>query len=77
MFHQGSGAFAGSYGEVTAQIENYQEQVSNLALFMAKRTKYSGEEIANNITSEWDIDAKEAKDKGVCDEIIDSIDELL
>lgn len=77
LFHQGSGAFAGSYGEVTAQIENYQEQVSNLALFMAKRTKYSGEEIANNITSEWYIDAKEAKEKGVCDEIIDSIDELL
>lgn len=77
LFHQGSGAFAGSYSEVIAQIDNYQEQVSNLALFMAKRTKYTNEEIANNITSEWYIDAKEAKEKGVCDEIIDSIDELL
>lgn len=77
LFHQGSGAFAGSYSEVIAQIDNYQEQVSNLALFMAKRTKYTNEEIANNITSEWYIDAKEAKEKGVCDKIIDSIDELL
>lgn len=76
LFHQGSGAFSGTYGEIISQITNYQEQIANLTSFMLNRTNYSEDEIAENLCNEWYVSAEEAKEKFDC-EIVVSIDELL
>lgn len=44
---------------------------------MLQHTKYTKEEIENNITGEWYIRAEEALEKGVCDGIVTDLDELL
>ena len=77
LFHQGSGQLAGSFGEIYAQMEDYQAQVEELASFMATHTKYTAEEIAEKIVNEWYIRKDEAIEKGVCQKIIDNIDELV
>lgn len=38
LFHQGSGQLTGSFGEIYAQMEDYQAQVEELASFMATHT---------------------------------------
>ncbi len=77
LFHQGSGQLTGSFGEIYAQMEDYQAQVEELASFMATHTKYTTEEIAEKIVNEWYIRKDEAIEKGVCQKIIDNIDELV
>ena len=76
LFHQGSGAFSGTYGEIISQITNYQEQIQNLTNFMLSKTNYTEDEIAENLCNEWYVSATEAKEKFDC-EIIESIDEFL
>jgi len=76
LFHQGSGAFSGSFAEVAAEMEDYAEQVSNLSTYMVAHTKYTEEEVADNIGGEWYVRAKEALEKGVCHEILDDLSEL-
>jgi ATP-dependent Clp protease, protease subunit len=77
LFHQGSGQLSGTFAEIYAQMEDYQAQVEELASFMAKHTLYTEEEIAEKIVNEWYIRKDEAIEKGVCQKVIDNIDELV
>lgn len=77
LFHQGSGQLSGTFAEIYAQMEDYQAQVEELASFMAKHTLYTEEEIAEKIVNEWYIRKDEAIEKGICQKVIDNIDELV
>lgn len=75
LLHQGSADnISGSFAEIIASIEDYQAQVDELSKHVAKYTKYSEEEIANNIVNEWYIYKDEALEKGLVDEVVKSID---
>ena len=76
IFHQGSGAFQGSFQEIQSQIEDYQEAVCQLTEFMLSRTSYSTEEVMEKIVGEWYVRKNEAIEKGVCDKVITSLEEI-
>lgn len=44
---------------------------------MKESTKYTDEELADNITGEWYVRASEALEKGVCHEVVNDIKTLL
>ena len=73
LLHQGSGAFQGTYQEIFPQVLTYQGQVENLATFVSSRTKYTEDEVAENITSDWYISVQEGLEKGVYDEVVNDI----
>ena len=77
LFHQGSGRFEGTFQEVCAQLEDYQNQVEELMTFMKEHTKYTADEIEEKIVGEWYVHADEALEKGVCDEIIKDVSKLM
>lgn len=77
LYHQGAAGLQGSFGEIYAQMEDYQEQVEELAAFMAKHTLYTEEEIADKIITEWYIRKDEAVEKGICHKIITDINDLI
>lgn len=76
LFHQGSGKFEGSYGEINSAVEEYQQQVEELSNQMLQHTKYTEEEVIEKIVGEWYIRKEEAIGKGICDKVIDSLDEI-
>lgn len=76
LFHQGSGNFSGSYQEINSAVEEYQQQVEELSVQMLKHTKYTEEEVLEKIVGEWYIRKQEAIEKGVCDKVIESLDEI-
>lgn len=77
LFHQGSGAFNGTYLEILSQIQYYQAQVEELSCIMKENTLYTDEELAENIAGEWYVRADEAIEKGVSHEIVSDINTLL
>lgn len=77
LFHQGSGAFNGTYLEILSQIQYYQSQVEELSCIMKENTLYTDEELAENIAGEWYVRADEAIEKGVSHEIVSNINTLL
>lgn len=76
LFHQGSGVISGTYGEICAQMEDYHNQVTELANFMMSHTNYTEEEIMEKIVGEWYVRQEEAVIKGVVDEIVTDLDNL-
>jgi ATP-dependent protease ClpP protease subunit len=73
LFHQGSGAFSGTFQEVYAQMQDYQIAVNRLSEFMLTYTDYTKEEIEENISGEWFVRDAEALQKKVVDKIVDDI----
>lgn len=73
LLHQGSGTFSGTYQELLPQVMAYQQQIEALATFVASRTKYTDDEIAENITSDWYISVEEGLQKGVYDDVINDM----
>lgn len=76
IFHQGSGTISGTFEQICAQMEDYQNQVEELSGFMLEHTDYSEEEVANKIVGEWYVRKDEAIEKGVAHKVINDISML-
>ena len=77
LFHQGSGSVSGSFSEVDSQMEDYKKKVSALTELMKKYTNYQEKEISKNIKKEWYVSVDEAVKNGVCDKVVENLDELI
>jgi hypothetical protein len=56
--------------------KDYEKQIETLMLFYIEHTKYTEEEIIENIQTDWYIRIDEALEKGMVDEVITDIDIL-
>lgn len=77
LFHQGSGAFRGNFGELQSQMEDYQQQVKELSSLLIDNTKYTPDEVGEKIATEWFVRHDEAIEKGIVSGVITSFDENL
>lgn len=75
VLHKGScSGVSGSYDEFVAFMRDYEKQIETLIDFYIKNTKYTEEEIDENIQTDWYIRIEEAQEKGLVDEVITDID---
>lgn len=78
LIHQGSGdQFSGTFQQLVAYMEEYQRKIEDLVRYLLDTTRIPEDVLMQNITSEWFLNAKEALELGVCDEIVDNLDEIL
>ena len=76
ILHQGSGTLSGTFEQICAQMEDYQQQVEELASFVLEHTNYTEEAVAEKIVGEWYIRKDEALENGVVDGIITDVSML-
>ena len=77
LFHQGSAGFEGDYEKIKQHFAEYEKSVSQLSSIMEEFTNYSKEDIEKCIVNEWYVYADEAVANGVCDKVIESLDEII
>jgi ATP-dependent protease ClpP protease subunit len=76
ILHQGSGTLSGTFEQICAQMEDYQQQVEELASFVLEHTEYTEEAVAEKIVGEWYIRKDEALENGVVHGIVDDVSML-
>lgn len=76
ILHQGSGTLSGTFEQICAQMEDYQQQVEELATFVLEHTTYSEEAVAEKIVGEWYIRKDEALENGVVHGVITNVSQL-
>ena len=77
VLHKGScSGVSGTYDEIVSFARDYEKQMEMLINFYIENTKYTEEEIEENIQTDWYIRIKEAQQKGIVDELITDIDIL-
>ena len=75
VLHKGScSGVSGTYDEIVAFAKDYEKQIETLIEFYEKHTKYSEEEILENIQTDWYIRIEEALEKGIVHEVLTDID---
>lgn len=78
LIHQGSGdGFSGTFQQMVAYMDEYQRKIQNLVDYLLETTKIQEAVLLENIMTEWFLSADEALELGVCDEIVEDIDEIL
>lgn len=74
VLHKGScSGVSGTYDEIVAFARDYEKQMETLINFYIDNTKYTEEEIEENIQTDWYIRTEEALEKGIVDELITDI----
>ncbi len=76
ILHQGSGTLSGTFEQICAQMEDYQQQVEELATFVLAHTNYTEEAVAEKIVGEWYIRKDEALENGVVHGVVTDISML-
>ena len=75
VLHKGScSGVSGTYDEIVAFARDYEKQMEVLINFYIDNTKYTEEEIEENIQTDWYIRTEEALQKGIVDELITDIE---
>ena len=77
LLHQGSASMAGTHDQIEQVTTEYKRQIAELTDFVEQRTKIPRKTICTKIKREWFVGASEALEMGICDKIVDSIEELL
>lgn len=76
ILHRGSCNINGTYDQVMAAMEDYAIQVEKMMLFYETHTKFTKEEIQNNMGTDWYVRIDTALEKGIVDELITDISAL-
>lgn len=77
VLHKGGcNGVSGTYDEIVSFARDYEKQMEMLMEFYIQNTKYTEQEIEENIQTDWYIRIEEAQEKGLVDELIDDIDIL-
>lgn len=75
VLHKGScNGVSGTYDEIVSFARDYEKQIEMLMDFYIENTKYTEEEIEENIQTDWYIRMDEATEKGLVDGVITHID---
>jgi ATP-dependent Clp protease protease subunit len=75
VLHKGGcSGVSGTYDEIVAFARDYEKQMETLIDFYITNTKYTEEEIEENIQTDWYIRTEEALQKGIVDKLITNID---
>ena len=74
VLHKGScSGVSGTYDEIVAFARDYEKQMEMLINFYISHTKYTEQEIEENIQTDWYIRTEEALEKGIVDELVEDI----
>ena len=76
ILHQGSGTLSGTFEQICAQMEDYQQQVEELSAFVLEHTTYTEEAVAEKIVGEWYIRKDEALENGVVHGVVNDVSML-
>lgn len=77
LIHQGSGEnFSGTAQQLFSYLEEYQRKIENLVSYLKETTKIPDDVLYENITTEWFLNAEEALELGVCDKIVEDLEEI-
>lgn len=78
LLHRGScSGISGDYAAIQASMDDYKKQIEALESHYLKYTKYSKEELDENLTTDYYVRGDEIIDKGLADVWINDIDEVI
>ncbi|MDD4279205.1 MAG: ATP-dependent Clp protease proteolytic subunit [Candidatus Sumerlaeales bacterium] len=78
LIHQGgTEGMSGTFDQVDKTMTEYKRLITEITDYVKSRTSIPHDMLAERIKTEWYLNADEAIKYGVCEKIVDNIDEIL
>lgn len=77
VVHEGSAQMDGDAQKVIDNVNAYKLQLKRMKEFIASRTKIPPATLNKKRANDWHIDPKFCLENGVCDQIVESLDDIL
>lgn len=77
MIHQGSGGAQGTFSEMEEQQKNYRKLIDSMRDYILDRSKIDIKLFNKNKSKDWFLTDKEQVSLGICDKIIENLDEII
>jgi ATP-dependent Clp protease protease subunit len=77
IIHEGQSEISGDAVKVLDATESYKKQLRKMKEFIVDHTNISKSLIMKKRNNDWELDAQYCLDNGVCEKIIESLDEIL
>ena len=77
MYHQGHGSLSGDAQKMADQMADYNRQLEKAKEFLLAKTKITSEDYEKYKYNDWWLTAEECLSYGVCDQIIETLDDII
>ena len=77
IIHEGSAQLAGDAIKVMDQTASYKKQLAQMKAFILENTNIPRAQLMKKRNNDWELDAEYCLEKGACDKIIESLDDII
>lgn len=77
VIHQGSGEIAGDANKIMDAVDNYKIELDKMKAFILSRTQINPKLFNKKNKDDWYIDAETCVEYGVCDKVVETLDEII
>ena len=77
IIHEGSAQFGGDAVKVMDASESYKKELKRMKNYILKRTSIQPAQLNRKRNNDWELDAQFCIENGVCDKIVESIEEVI
>lgn len=77
VIHQGSSEMSGDANKILDAVDNYKIELEKMRSFILSRTSIQPRLFNKKNKDDWYIDAKACLEYGVCDTIVESLDQII
>ena len=77
VFHEGSAQIAGDAVKVMDATKSYEASIKKMKEYILERTNVPKTQLTSKRYNDWEIDAQYCLDNGVCDHIVETLDDII
>lgn len=77
IIHEGSASFEGDAIKIMDANEGYKRELKKMKSYILEHTRISKSVLMKKRSNDWELDAQYCLDNGVCEKIIETLDEII
>ena len=77
IFHEGSAQIAGDAVKVMDATKSYEVSIKKMKEYILERTKVPKTQLTSKRYNDWEIDSTYCLENGVCDYVVETLDDIL
>lgn len=77
VFHEGSAQISGDAVKVMDATKSYESSIKRMKEYILERTKVPKTQLTSKRYNDWEIDSAYCLENGVCDYVVETLDDIL
>ena len=77
LFHEGSASMQGDAVKIMDASDNYRKALNRMKKFIIDNTRITPQQLGKKLHNDWELDAEQCLESGVCDALVATLDEVI